>query len=104
MFGLFPGPDGPVHAEAAADCAARAPSARGRGDAGRARVRRARDGVMQPALAPGRRGDRRLVVVRRTAHGRGFLALGALAAVGAALIGFGVVELPDVEELIEDVG
>ncbi len=44
------------------------------------------------------------LVLRRRAHGRGFLALGALAAVGAGLIGFGVVELPNVEKLIEDAG
>ena len=44
------------------------------------------------------------LVIRRREHGRGFLALGALAAVGAGLIGFGVVELPNVEKLIEDAG
>ena len=44
------------------------------------------------------------LVLRRRAHGRGVLALGALAAVGAGLIGFGVVELPNVEKLIEDAG
>ena len=44
------------------------------------------------------------LVIRRHEHGRGFLALGALAVVGAGLIGFGVVELPNVEKLIEDAG
>jgi membrane protein DedA with SNARE-associated domain/membrane-associated phospholipid phosphatase len=44
------------------------------------------------------------LVVRRRAHGRGFLALGALAAAGAGLIGFGAVELPNVEHLIEEAG
>ena len=44
------------------------------------------------------------LVLRRREHGRGFLALGAVAAVGAGLIGFGVVELPNVEKLIEDAG
>jgi len=42
--------------------------------------------------------------VRRRAHGRAVLALGALAAVLAALVGFGVIELPNVERLIEDAG
>jgi membrane protein DedA with SNARE-associated domain/membrane-associated phospholipid phosphatase len=42
--------------------------------------------------------------LRRRAHGRATLALGALAAAGAALIGFGVIELPNVEKLIEDAG
>jgi membrane protein DedA with SNARE-associated domain/membrane-associated phospholipid phosphatase len=44
------------------------------------------------------------LVLRRRAHGRGVLALGALAALGAGLIGFGVIELPNVEHLIEDAG
>ena len=44
------------------------------------------------------------LVVRRREHGRAVLAVGALAAVGAALIGFGVIELPNVEQLIEDAG
>jgi membrane protein DedA with SNARE-associated domain len=44
------------------------------------------------------------LVLRRRAHGRTFLALGALAAVGAGLIGAGVIELPNVEHLIEDAG
>ena len=44
------------------------------------------------------------LVLRRREHGRGFLALGAVVAVGAGLIGFGVVELPNVEKLIEDAG
>ena len=44
------------------------------------------------------------LVVRRRAHGRVTLAAGALAAAGALLIGFGVVELPNVEHLIEEAG
>jgi membrane protein DedA with SNARE-associated domain/membrane-associated phospholipid phosphatase len=44
------------------------------------------------------------LALRRREHGRVFLALGALAAAGAALIGFGLVELPNVEHLIEDAG
>jgi membrane protein DedA with SNARE-associated domain/membrane-associated phospholipid phosphatase len=44
------------------------------------------------------------LVVRRRAHGRATLAVGALAAAGALLIGFGVIELPNVEHLIEDAG
>ena len=44
------------------------------------------------------------LVVRRRRHGRITLAVGALAAVGAGLIGAGVVELPNVEHLIEDAG
>jgi len=44
------------------------------------------------------------LVLRRRRHGRATLAAGALAAVGAALIGFGVIELPNVEKLIEDAG
>jgi undecaprenyl-diphosphatase len=42
--------------------------------------------------------------LRRRAHGRGFLSLGALAVAGAGLIGFGVIELPNVEHLIEEAG
>jgi membrane protein DedA with SNARE-associated domain/membrane-associated phospholipid phosphatase len=44
------------------------------------------------------------LVVRRRAHGRVFLVAGALAALGAGLIGAGAVELPNVEHLIEDAG
>jgi membrane protein DedA with SNARE-associated domain/membrane-associated phospholipid phosphatase len=44
------------------------------------------------------------VFVRRRAHGRVTLAIGALAAVGAGLIGFGLIELPNVEHLIEEAG
>jgi membrane protein DedA with SNARE-associated domain/membrane-associated phospholipid phosphatase len=42
--------------------------------------------------------------LRRGAHGRVTLIAGGLAAVGAALIGLGVIELPNVEKLIEDAG
>jgi membrane protein DedA with SNARE-associated domain/membrane-associated phospholipid phosphatase len=42
--------------------------------------------------------------VRRRAHGRVTLVVGLLAAIGALLIGFGVVELPNVEHLIEEAG
>ena len=38
------------------------------------------------------------------AHGRVTLAILAAAALGALLIGFGVIRLPDVEQLIEDAG
>jgi membrane protein DedA with SNARE-associated domain/membrane-associated phospholipid phosphatase len=44
------------------------------------------------------------LLVRRRAHGPLFLGIGALAAAGAALIGFGVVELPNVEHLIQEAG
>jgi membrane protein DedA with SNARE-associated domain/membrane-associated phospholipid phosphatase len=44
------------------------------------------------------------LVVRRRAHGRVTLAIGALAVAGALLIGFGAVELPNVEHLIEEAG
>jgi membrane protein DedA with SNARE-associated domain/membrane-associated phospholipid phosphatase len=44
------------------------------------------------------------LVVRRRAHGRAFLAVGALAAAGAFLIGVGAIELPNVEHLIEEAG
>jgi membrane protein DedA with SNARE-associated domain/membrane-associated phospholipid phosphatase len=44
------------------------------------------------------------LVLRRRAHGRATLVLGAVAAAGAGLIGLGVVELPNVEGLIEDAG
>jgi undecaprenyl-diphosphatase len=44
------------------------------------------------------------LVVRRRAHGRATLAAGALAALGAGLIGFGAIELPNMEQLIEDAG
>jgi membrane protein DedA with SNARE-associated domain/membrane-associated phospholipid phosphatase len=42
--------------------------------------------------------------VRRRAHGRATLIVGALAAIGAGLIGAGAIELPNVEHLIEDAG
>jgi membrane protein DedA with SNARE-associated domain/membrane-associated phospholipid phosphatase len=42
--------------------------------------------------------------MRRRAHGRVTLVVGGLAAIGAALIGLGVIELPNVEKLIEDAG
>jgi undecaprenyl-diphosphatase len=44
------------------------------------------------------------LVLRRRAHGRVFLTLGALAAVGAGLIGFGLVQLPNVEHVLEQAG
>ena len=44
------------------------------------------------------------LVVRRRHHGRVTLVAGALAAAGAGLIGFGVIELPNVEHLIEEAG
>ena len=44
------------------------------------------------------------LAVRRRAHGRATLAAGALAAVGALLIGLGVIELPNVEHLIAEAG
>jgi membrane protein DedA with SNARE-associated domain len=44
------------------------------------------------------------LAIRRRAHGRTVLVLGALAAVGAGLIGFGAIELPNVEHLIEEAG
>jgi len=44
------------------------------------------------------------LVIRRRAHGRTVLVLGGLAAVGAGLIGFGAIELPNVEHLIEEAG
>jgi membrane protein DedA with SNARE-associated domain/membrane-associated phospholipid phosphatase len=44
------------------------------------------------------------LVVRRRHHGKVILVAGALAAAGALLIGLGVIELPNVEQLIEDAG
>ena len=44
------------------------------------------------------------LVARRRAHGRATLVAGALAAAGAALVGAGVIELPNVEHLIEQAG
>jgi membrane protein DedA with SNARE-associated domain/membrane-associated phospholipid phosphatase len=44
------------------------------------------------------------VILRRRAHGRVTLVVGGLAALGAGLIGFGVIELPNVEHLIEEAG
>jgi len=44
------------------------------------------------------------LAIRRRSHGKPVLVLGALAAAGAALIGFGVIELPNVEHLIEQTG
>ena len=42
--------------------------------------------------------------MRRREHGRVTLVAGALAAIGAGLIGAGVIELPNVEHLIEEAG
>jgi membrane protein DedA with SNARE-associated domain/membrane-associated phospholipid phosphatase len=42
--------------------------------------------------------------IRRRAHGKVTLVVGALAAAGALLIGLGLVELPNVEHLIEEAG
>jgi undecaprenyl-diphosphatase len=44
------------------------------------------------------------LVIRRRAHGRVELGIGALAAAGAFLIGLGLIELPNVEHLIEEAG
>jgi undecaprenyl-diphosphatase len=44
------------------------------------------------------------LVFRRRSHGKVTLGAGGLAAVGAFLIGFGLVELPNVEHLIEQAG
>lgn len=44
------------------------------------------------------------LAVRRRAHGRLTLAAGGLAVIGAGLVGFGVVALPNLEHLIEDAG
>jgi len=44
------------------------------------------------------------LVVRRRHHGRLTLVVGGLATVGALLIGFGLIELPNVEHLIEEAG
>jgi len=59
---------------------------------------------LRPAWLVGAAALTLYLVLRRRAHGRLMLVLGALAAVGAGLIGFGVVELPNVEALIEDAG
>ena len=44
------------------------------------------------------------LIVRRRSHGPTVLIAGAVAAAGALLIGFGVIGLPNLEQLIEDVG
>jgi membrane protein DedA with SNARE-associated domain/membrane-associated phospholipid phosphatase len=44
------------------------------------------------------------LVVRRRHHGRVVLAVGALAAAGALLIGVGAIELPNIEHIIEEAG
>jgi membrane protein DedA with SNARE-associated domain/membrane-associated phospholipid phosphatase len=44
------------------------------------------------------------LVVRRRAHGRVTLVAGGLVAAGALLVGLGVVELPNVEQMIADAG
>ncbi|HKH17434.1 MAG TPA: VTT domain-containing protein [Solirubrobacteraceae bacterium] len=59
---------------------------------------------MRPAWIAGAVALALYLGLRRRAHGRGFLALGALAAVGTGLIGFGAIELPNVEHLIEEAG
>jgi membrane protein DedA with SNARE-associated domain/membrane-associated phospholipid phosphatase len=59
---------------------------------------------MRPAWLAGAVALALYLVVRRRAHGRVTLALGALAAAGALLIGVGAIELPNVEKMIEDAG
>ena len=59
---------------------------------------------MRPAWIAGAVALALYLALRRRAHGKPVLVLGALAAVGAALIGFGVIELPNVEHLIEEAG
>ena len=59
---------------------------------------------MHPAWIAGAVALALYLALRRRAHGRAFLAAGALVTVGAGLVGFGVVELPNVEQLIEDAG
>jgi undecaprenyl-diphosphatase len=44
------------------------------------------------------------LVLRRRSHGRAFLVVGALLTVVVALVGLGVIGLPNVEKLIEDIG
>jgi hypothetical protein len=44
------------------------------------------------------------LLIRRRHHGRATLVVGALAAAGALLIGFGVIELPNVEHINEEAG
>ena len=85
--------------------AAPASSARRRGRPGRPRLRRAAGGLsVHPLWIAGAVALVLYLVVRRRHHGKLTLGVGALAAAGALLIGFGVIELPNVEHLIEDAG
>ena len=59
---------------------------------------------MKPGWIAGAAALALYLVLRRRAHGRVVLLAGALVATGAALIGFGVVGLPNIEQLIEDLG
>ena len=59
---------------------------------------------MHPAWLAGARRLALYLLIRRRHHGRVTLIAGALAAAGALLIGFGVIELPNVEHLIEEAG
>ena len=59
---------------------------------------------MHPAWLAGGIALALYLVVRRRHHGRTVLAVGALAAAGALLIGFGVIELPNVEHIIAEAG
>ena len=104
VVGLFTGRTGPrTRSRGRARCA-RAIPARVAADAGRPGVRRAPAGLMRPVWLAGAVALALYLVVRRRAHGRVTLVAGALAAAGAALIGSGVIELPNVEHLIEEAG
>src|SRR5918997_1528530 len=59
---------------------------------------------MRPAWLAGAVALALYLVLRRRAHGKATLVVGGLAAVGALLIGLGLIELPNVEHLIEDAG
>ena len=102
VFGLFAGAEGIAHAQAAAAAPAAAPPARRRG-AGRrafaAPVARVRPAWIAGAVAIA------LYLVAAPPRARARVpGAGALAAAGAALIGFGVIELPNFEHLIEEAG
>jgi membrane protein DedA with SNARE-associated domain len=59
---------------------------------------------MRPAWLVGAAALAAYGALRRRAHGRPTLAAIAVAATGVALVGFGVVPLPDVQKLLEDAG
>ena len=105
VIGLFPGPDGVTHAEAAAAALRpRHPGAACAAPVGREFGRPRADRAVKPLWLAGAAALVAYLVVRRRSHGPTVLIAGAVAAAGAFLIGLGVIGLPNLEQLIEDLG